>query len=429
MHRVLRRPPGYALKSITLSLARFTQRHGGLILGSGLFLALFTAVGIGRLRVENSFINYFKPSTEIYRGMKHIDDHLGGTTPLDVVIDFEPSKPAEPAPPPETENVFDEFAEFEEAEEDDDKYWFTMQKMAVIEKVHEFLAGLEATGKVLSLYTLLKIVRDLHPGERLDNFNLALLFRELPERFQKIILDPYVSLEHDQARVSLRVKDSLPSLRRRAFLNRVARGLKRLDLPQNVNVRVTGMMVLYNNMLRSLFRSQIQTIGFTVLVLMAMFWILFRSFRICLIAIFPNLLASLSVLGVMGFLNIPLDMMTITIVAISIGIAVDNTIHYLHRFKREFSRDGNYMNTLFRCHGSIGNALYYTSIVIIVGFSILAFSNFIPSILFGILTGLAMAVAMLSALTLLPRLILRFRPFGPESPPISLSENNEEPAR
>ncbi|MBT7068330.1 MAG: MMPL family transporter, partial [Verrucomicrobia bacterium] len=247
-----------------------------------------------------------------------------------------------------------------------------------------------------------------------DSFELALLFNEFPADFRRMTLDPYVSIEHDQARFALRIRDSMKSLRRNELLQRI-----REDLADNFalkpdQIHLAGMMVLYNNMLQSLFKSQIQTVGYTVLAIMAMFMILFRSLKISLIAIFPNLMASLVILGVMGLLDLPLDMMTITIVAISMGIAVDNTIHYIHRFKHEFEVDHDYMQTMFRCHGSIGNALYYTSVTIIVGFSILALSEFIPSILFGLLTGLAMAMALLAALTLLPRLIIFFKPFGPE---------------
>ena len=143
-----------------------------------------------------------------------------------------------------------------------------------------------------------------------------------------------------------------------------------------------------------------------------MFLILFRSLSLSLIALVPNMLAALVVLGGMGLAGIPLDMMTITIAAISIGIGVDNTIHYVHRFKREFQHDGDYIATMYRCHSSIGRAMYYTSITIIFGFSILALSNFKPSIYFGLLTGVAMLSALLGSLLLLPKLLLLFKPLG-----------------
>jgi len=248
----------------------------------------------------------------------------------------------------------------------------------------------------------------------LDNFELALLFNELPEQFKTILVDPFVSMADNQARISIRIKDSLKTLRRDTFLKKIQSDLvNKLSLKKD-QFRLTSMTVLYNNMLQSLARSQIKTIGLTVLMLTVMFMVLFRSLKIAVIAIIPNLLSSLIVLGVLGLAKIPLDMMTITIVAVSIGIAVDNTIHYIYRFRREFTKDRCYLSTMFRCHGSIGNAMFYTSLTIIMGFSILALSNFIPTILFGLLTGLAMTMALVAVLTLLPRLILALKPFGPE---------------
>jgi predicted RND superfamily exporter protein len=224
-----------------------------------------------------------------------------------------------------------------------------------------------------------------------------------------------VSVDQDEVRFSARIRDSERGLRRNALLQKI-----RTELPEKADlkpdqVRLGGMLVLYNNMLQSLFRSQITTLGITILALMAMFLVLFRSLKISLIAIFPNVLSVGLVLGFMGWMGIPLDMMTITIAAISVGIAVDDTIHYIHRFKEEFRTDRNYLNTLHRCHSSIGHAMYYTSVTIIIGFSILAMSNFIPSIYFGLLTGLAMIIALIAALTLLPQLIILVKPFGHES--------------
>jgi predicted RND superfamily exporter protein len=248
----------------------------------------------------------------------------------------------------------------------------------------------------------------------LDNFELALLYGELPERFRALVLRPYVSVAHNQLRFSVRVKDSEKSLKRDELLKRIRHDLTdKLGLKQE-NVHLAGLLVLYNNMLQSLFESQILTLGVVVLALLAMFLLLFKSFKVALIALAPNLLAVGAVLGFMGWMNIPLDMMTITIAAISIGIAVDNTIHYIYRFRKEFKISQNYIKTMHSCHGSIGYAMYYTSVTIIIGFSILALSNFLPTIYFGLLTGLAMLIALLAALTLLPRLLIVFKAFGPE---------------
>jgi len=404
-------------RSITAALARFTQKHGTVIYAFSFILMGIIIFGATRLEVENSFIKYFKKSTEIYQGMKVIDRELGGTTILDVILDFDKIYPQTGTAPEmdkfDDNEDFDFFDEFEAEPEDSAKYWYTMDKLRIIEQVHDYMDTLEATGKVLSLATLQKTARQLTNKESLDNFELALLFNELPDQFKKILVSPFVSIEQNQARIFIRTIDSLETLRRNEFLKKVNRELEEKLLLPKGSFRLTSLMVLYNNMLQSLYRSQVSTIGMTVILLMIMFLVLFRSFKISLIALFPNLLSSLLVLGILGLLKIPLDMMTITIVAISVGIAVDNTIHYLYRFKREFGNSNDYYQSMHNCHGSIGNAIYYTSISIIVGFSILSFSNFVPTTLFGILTGIAMASALTGALTLLPRLIILFKPFGP----------------
>ncbi len=420
-------PPNTSFEShfaLTKFLADVTEKRGNLILVVSGLLIVFSVAGASRLKVENSFIDYFKESTEIYQGMKVIDQQLGGTTPLDLILDFEVEEEApietssvgegDGGEEDEFEDEFDEFEEEFEAEKGKAQYWFTSRKMEEVEKIHDYLESIPETGKVLSLGTMLKVGRKLNKGEPLDNFKLALIYNELPEKFKKIILTPYVSVENNQARFYVRVRDSDPTLRRNELLKKIRADLTgKLGLAED-KTHLTSLLVLYNNMLQSLFNSQILTLGAVVVALMVMFLIFFRSLKIAMIAIFPNILSVGFVLGFMGWAGIPLDMMTITIAAISVGIAVDDTIHYIHRFKREIETDRNYMAAMHRCHESIGYAMYETSVTIVIGFSILILSNFIPSIYFGLLTGLAMVIALIAALTLLPQLIVVMKPFGPE---------------
>jgi len=403
--------------SLTPVLARFTETHGLMIIVTCGIAFILSAVGITRLTVENSFIDYFKHTTEIYQGMKVIDQNLGGTTPFDVIIDFDKDEASEPVDASETgqnnHDVFDEFDEFDSAG-NKDKYWFTSHRMTRIMKINDYLDNLPETGKILSLGTMMKIAENLNNGKPLDNFQLALLYSEIPEKYKSIVLTPYLSAKNDQVRFSVRVRDSEKSLKRDRLLKKIRHDLVGNFGLKTDQVHLSGMLVLYNNMLQSLFRSQILTLGVVILALMGMFMILFKSLKIACVAIFPNLLSIGVVLGVMGWLNIPLDMMTITIASISVGIAVDDTIHYIHRFKSEMAMEPNYVGAMYRCHGSIGHAMYYTSVTIIIGFSILVLSNFIPSIYFGLLTGLAMFIALIASLTLLPQLLILFKPFGPE---------------
>ena len=430
---LLPKPPsaseGGPFDAITRALARITESKTIAILVIGGLVFGVSVAGITQLEVENSFIDYFRPSTEIYQGMKVIDEQLGGTTPLDVIIQFESLDSQSPEIIPavaffdeddeddEAADAGDFFDDFDEADELDggvgnDSYWFTQNKLNRIRDAHRYLESLPETGKVISLATALDIAEKLNDGKPLDSFELALVFSKTPDQFRKILIDPYVCLAQSQIRLWVRIKDSRKDLRRNELLAKIKNELPGVIGFPPEKIRLSGLLVLYNNMLQSLFSSQIGTLGITVALLSGMFWILFKSWRIALLAMFPNVLPVAVVLGLMGWAGIPLDMMTITVAAIGVGIAVDNTIHYLHRFKEEFASDGNYPAAMHRCHGSIGHAMFYTSFVITAGLFMLALSNFIPTVYFGLLTGLVMIIALVADLMVLPAIIVFFKPFG-----------------
>ena len=403
------RLPGY--------LAAITASHGNTILVLSLALMLVSAFGITRLRVENSFINYFSKDTEIYQGLALIDRKLGGTTPLEIVLNLDEREAAEPPSDPqqplseEDKEILAFEKELAEEEAKNPAYWFTPYKVERIKAVHDYLDSLEAVGKVLSLASVVRVGEKLNNGEEFDSLQLSLLYKRAPEEIKQGLIAPYVSIENQEARVVARILDSKDDLRRKELLENIRGELTgRLGFEAK-DVTVTGLLVLYNNMLQSLYKSQISTLGVVMLGVAVMFLLLFRSIPLCIIGIVPNLMGALVVLGMMGWLDIPLDMMTITIAAITIGIAVDNGIHYIYRFREEYALSGDYIKTLQVCHSSIGAAVLYTTTTIIFGFSILVLSNFIPTIYFGLLTALAMFIALLAALTLLPKLILVWRPF------------------
>lgn len=395
-------------------VAGFASKYGNASLLFSFFILVLSIIGISRLKVENSFIDYFKSSTEISKGMKVIDDKLGGTTILDVTLDFDYKKFNNTEVEKNTDDIddFDDLLLELEEESKEAKYWFTEYKMKKIEQLHDYLNSLEETGKVLSFATILKIGREINNGNSLDSVQLGLMYEKLSKEYKEIIIDPYISTENNQARVSLRVKDSDPQLRRNELIKKIKREAPDILQVEEDKIKLSNILILYNNMLQSLFNSQILTLGLVVLVLFTMFMILFKSFKISIIALLPNLLSIGSVLGLMGIFSIPLDMMTITIAAISMGIAVDNTIHYVFRHRVEYLKDNSYENAMINTHTSIGYALYYTTLTIIVGFSILIFSNFIPSIYFGLLTSLAMFIALSATLTIVPRLLLLLKPYS-----------------
>ena len=393
--------------SITSITSNIVEKNPKYIFLGTLLIVVFSITGTFKLKVENSFINYFKKNTEIYKGMEVIDKDLGGTTPLDVIIDFKVEEK-------EIDNDINEFSfedEFE-SESNEAQYWFTPDKMRLILKVHNYLENLDSVGNVQSLGTLLKIGKVLNNDKELDNFKLALLYNKLPKKYKDIILSPYVNIENNQARFSIRVKDSDPNLRRNDFLNKINDDLNKIINKDVASFQLANLMVLYNNMLQSLFDSQIKTLGFVIGILFIMFLVLFRSIKIAVIGIVSNIVPIGIIFGLMGWLGIPLDIMTITIAAISIGIGVDDTIHYIHRFKEEYKIDHNYINAMKRSHVSIGYAMYYTSLAVVLGFSILVLSNLIPTIYFGILTVIVMLTILSSALLLLPRLLIKLKPYN-----------------
>ena len=412
-------------------------------LGNGIFILsaivlLLSIWGISRLQVENRFVDYFHESTEINRGLTLIDQKLGGTTSLDIVLTPEAAT-ALILPDTETVNSSDEddpFAEVETVNEGDPfdtspsfpeedpfaqanpstkqangkpSVWMTVTGLKLIENIADYLDALPEVGKVQSLATLYKVGKDINGS--LNNFELALMQQALSPEVKDVLVSPYLNTENDETRITLRVIDTYPGLQRIKLVERIKADIGAMDGVAIEHVRFSGLLVLYNNMLQSLFSSQIVTIGVVFLGIGLMFVMLFRSVLLAIVALVPNMLAACAILGGMGLVGIPLDMMTITIAAITVGIGVDDTIHYIHRFKHELAVDGDYLQAMHRAHASIGRAMYYTSIIIIFGFSIMVLSEFIPTVYFGALTSLAMFVALVGALFLLPQLILWVRPF------------------
>jgi predicted RND superfamily exporter protein len=414
-----------ATVSITRFLARLIERFSNASLLVYLLIGGLSVIGITRLTVENRFIDYFKESTEIHQGMLLIDRDLGGTTPLDVVLDPEEAfnqslTPNAGAPsdrrPPEEDVEDDDFMNdwaFEETESEagitGSSYWFNVFQLSDVEKIHDYLDGLPETGKVLSLATTMNMLTQLNDDRPLDNFILAVMYKRLPEEIKRNLFDPYMALDGNQIRFGIRVIDSDANLQRDVLLKKIHHDLVTEFGLEATQVRLSGMLVLYNNVLQSLFRSQALTIGVVFLAILLVFLALFRSLTLAVIGVIPTVLAACIILGLMGWLGIPLDIMTITVAAVTIGIGVDDTIHYIHRFKDEIAIDGNYWAAVRRCHSSVGRAIYYTSIIITLGFSVLVLSNFIPTIYFGILAGSAMIVALIANLTLLPLLLVKFK--------------------
>ncbi len=391
---------------ITSFFAQISLNNHKTIFTLTIIVIIFSLIGISRLEVENSFINYFSKKTEIYKGMKLIDEKLGGTTPLEVILKF-------PKKEKKKSDDDDDFEDWGDEENDnEDKYWFTKDKIDRISSVHNYLDDLPQVGKVLSFSSIIDVATMLNNNKPLGTLEMGVLYSKIPESIKTEIIDPYISIKDNEARINLRIIDSQENLRRNDLIKKINYDLKNeLGLKES-EFKLGGVLILFNNLLQSLFKSQILTLGLVMIGIFGMFVILFRNIKLSLIGVVPNFIAAFFILGIIGLLGIPLDMMTITIAAITIGIAVDNSIHYIYRFKEEFNTSKDYNKTLILCHSTVGKAILNTSITIVFGFSILVLSKFIPTIYFGIFTGLAMLLAMVSVLTLLPSLILLIKPFN-----------------
>ena len=400
--------------SITNSLSNLVLTKPKSTFSTFLIMAILSGIGISSLTAENQFIKAFKENTEIYQGLSVIDRELGGTTPLDIIIEADPSYFEEKLNSIEEDDFFDdEFFEEDFSEEETmeydigaDSYWYNSFRLKTIDSVHEYLESLDEAGKVVSISTTMNVLKSLNDDQEIDTFFLSLLYKKVPQDVKEALFDPYISEDGNQLRISFRVFESYPNLKRNELIKKIKKDLVEVIGLKESQVKLTGMLVLYNNVLESLIRSQILTIGVVFLAILTMFLFLFRSLKFAFVAIIPSILASASVLGLMGWLSIPLDIMTITIAAICIGIGVDHSIHYIHRFREEIKLGCSAKMAVKNSHASIGKAIYYTSIIIIIGFSILSLSNFVPTIYFGTFTAFAMLIALIANLTLLPLLLI-----------------------
>ena len=391
--------------SFLKSFYPFAYKNSKYILGLNILIFFISLYGITNLNVENSFIKYFKKNTEIYKGMYLIDNELGGTTPLDIILKFknddqiiDTTIKAEEEDDLEIEDDFfsdDLFGE-------ENNIWFTNEKIETIKSVHQYLESRIEIGKVTSIYSLIDTANQINKSD-LSMFELSVLYNEIPIDYKTDLIDPYLNVEKNMIKISTRVKDS-KDIKRNDLINDINSFLLN-EFDNLEEFKVNGLLVLYNNMLKSLFSSQIKSLGFVILAIFIMFVILFRSLKLSIIGIIPNIFASTFILGLIGLLKIPLDIMTITIAAISIGIAVDNTIHYIYRYKENLKLGRNHSEMIEKTHLTVGNAVLITSIAITAGFLTLCLSNFVPTVYFGLFTSLAMIFAMIGVLITLPSIL------------------------
>jgi predicted RND superfamily exporter protein len=385
------------------NLANFAINQKLLIIFSSAAILIASFYGSSKITVENSFINYFNKDTEIYKGMKLIDEKLGGTTPLEIIVKFKDSS--------SKKDSSDDFFETSSSDEFKDSYWFTNFRTGTITNVHKYLESLPEIGKVLSFYSVIQMGEKINDNKKLGSLEMAILYSKLPDDIKKNIVSPYISIENNEARFSVRVVDSNPNLNRKELLKKIQKHLEENLKLSKDDFKITGVFVLFNNQLQSLYKSQIQTLSFSYFGILLALFLLFRSWKLSLIASAPDMVASMLILGSLGFLKIPLDMMTITIATIVMGIGTRAGIYYINRFKSEFAIHKDYKKTIIACHETVGRSIVIAALTIIFGFSILVLSNFNPTINFGILIGIAIFAALILSLTIMPLLLLITKPF------------------
>ncbi|MDC1491393.1 MMPL family transporter [Gammaproteobacteria bacterium] len=396
------------VKSYLNSIARFTKGNNLFLLASYAILLSIFLFGMSKLLVENRFIDYFDESTEIYQGMLLLDEELGGTATLDIIIK-EPALEIDDSIYIDDDLFGDDL--FEDEESEASGYWWNIYSLNKLEDIHDYLDAMPEIGKVLSVASGVKLARKINDNEDLNDLELALLRSVLPEDIRETLLYSYINKDDSKVRISARVIESAESLNRKELLLKIEDDLvNKFNLSKD-QFEITGLAVLYNNMLQSLFSSQIGSLALVFAVIALMLLILFRSIKIMIIGVLPNIFVASSVLGLLGLLKIPLDIMTITVASISVGMAVDNTIHYLYRYRSEIEAGNTPDESMLLSHLSVGRAIFYTAFTIAIGFSILSLSNFAPTALFGIFTAIALLLAFVSSLTLLPLLLVRLKVF------------------
>ena len=395
-----------SIYKVTRYLLSFSQKNRTFIASSFLVIFITLCFGISKLQVENRFIDYFDKNTEIYKGMYEIDSKLGGTATLDIII----SQPEDNFESIKIEDDFFDDDLFEDENSSAAGYWWNIYSLNKLEDIHDYLDSIPEIGKVLSVASGVKLARQINDGKDLNDLELALLRSVLPEDIRESLLYSYINKDDSVVRISTRVNESSTSLNRKDLLDKINHDLKNEFNLKESEYEITGLAVLYNNMLQSLFQSQIGSLLIVFAVISAMLFLIFRSFKVMIIGLVPNIFVASSVMGLLGLLNIPLDIMTITVAAISVGMAVDNTIHYIYRYKKELKKNGSDI-ALKNAHSTTGRAIFYTASTIAAGFCILSLSNFFPTVLFGVFTSIAMMLAFLCSLTLLPNLLVKYKVF------------------
>ena len=395
----------------------------------GLLLLAILGFGTTKLQVDNKFLDYFKQDSDIYKGMYTFDKELGGIMSLEIILNL---SDAELAQQPEESTIVETGSSqwSDDAQEDDwedetesgddwdeewggdDEHaqapslWLTSYGMNKLRDTTAALSQVAGVGKIVSIDTAVALGEGILQRE-LNDFELSFLFGSLPEEIYDILIDPYFSKDQQKVRMSLRLKETESQINRDDMLMEISSVLDDLGWQQN-QYQMSGLAVLYNNLLQSLFTSQILTLGLVLGSIWILLVLMFRSLSLSSIAMVPTLLSSGSVLGVLGWTGKPLDILTVTVASVSVGLAVDNAVHYLNRFRKEMANGKTAIDAVKIAHNTVAQGIVVTNLSIMSGFLVFTLSDFIPTIFFGLLVCLAMGVGSFATLTVLPSLLVLF---------------------
>ena len=372
-------------------LGRTNVRFRWVMLAFGVVAVIFSVGGVMRIRVENNNFDFFKEDSALLDAVRFIDRRFAGSNSLDILfIGHGPDALVEPAALQGMADMQDRLMEFPEVR------------------------------KVVSLSDLVaRLNRAMHEDDP--------AFERIPESRQLIAqylllfsisggedLSSLVSLDYSTARTSARVVES-GSFRQQEIIEEVHAYVRDHPNP-HYDVVVTGGVALNASLVGHLIESQIKSFGVALGVIFLMFVLLFRSVRIAAVTLIPNVIPIGIALGLMGWLDIPLNIVTVMIASVAIGIAVDDTIHYTARCITEFRRCGDYDEAMFRVLHSVGRAIVFTSVVVTLGFAATLLSSFKPPIQFGVLAGTTMIAALFGDLVILPAFFWLFKPLGRATP-------------
>ena len=339
--------------------------------------------GITKTEAESSIFESFPENSEITKSTEHIEKNLMGLIPMDIVVDATNMGGV-----------------------------FQPDVLVEMEKLQDYLKGIPEVTKSVSVVDYVKYLNTLLnkdvPDSQVITKDKAIDYVKLASLHGDNIVKSLYTKNYNEGRVSVRMKN-VGSARYEEIVNDIE-GYIKLNFPLSVGCAITGIVPLLMDMQGHLIESQIKTFTLAFILVFISIALLLKSARIGMMSMIPNLIPIAITLGVMGYVGINLDVATIMIASVAIGISVDDTIHFLYRFKEEFKKDRDHYLAIQRTLSGVGRALIFTTVVATCGFLVFCLSDFKAIQYFGLLTGITMVSAIIADLLILPSCILLFKP-------------------